>query len=117
MKSQMHAQPVVCYGATVTTIFSLSPDPKRIEPFLREVVSVNVSVDNSCQVCSSCYKFFKIMLASDVCMLSSEDIVSELQAKKKHLERIVDEFEYITLEPSILSNGASTRWNCTHVSW
>ena len=80
--------------------FFCCPDPKRIEPFLREVVSVNVSVVNSDQVCPSCYKFFKRMLASDVCMLSSEDIVSELQAKKKQLERIVDEFEYVTLEPS-----------------
>ena len=78
--------------------FFSCPNPKRIEPFLREVVSVNVSVDNSGQECCLCYKFFKRMLASDVCMLSSEDIVSELQAKKKNLERIVDEFEYITLE-------------------
>ena len=39
------------------------------------------------------------MLVS-ICTLSSGDLVSELQAKKKHLQRIVDKFEYITLEPS-----------------
>ena len=71
---------------------------KRIELFLREVVSVNVRVDNSDYVLH--VMFFKIMLASNVCMLSSEDIVSEFQAKKKHLEILADEFEYITLEPS-----------------
>ena len=32
-------------------------------------------------------------------MLSSEDIVLELRAKKEKLERVVREFEYITPEP------------------
>ena len=39
------------------------------------------------------------MLKSDVCMLSSGDVVLELKAKKETLERIVHEFEYITPEP------------------
>ena len=33
-------------------------------------------------------------------MLSGEDILSELMAKKEHLERIVSEFEYLTPEPN-----------------
>ena len=40
------------------------------------------------------------MLKSDVCMLSSEDIVLELKAKKEKLERVVHDFEYITQEPA-----------------
>ena len=51
-------------------------------------------------LCYPCYKFFNQMLKSDACMLPSEDILAELKAKKQNLERIVHEFEYITLEPS-----------------
>ena len=40
------------------------------------------------------------MLKSDVCMLSSEDIILELKARKE-LEKLVLEFEYITPEPSV----------------
>ena len=80
MQRQMHAQPVVCYGAFVTVVFlSLAP---TIEPFLRKVVSVYVSVDNSNQVCSSCNKFLKRMLASDVTRLSAaQGRVRQLKAK------------------------------------
>ena len=50
-------------------------------------------------ICYPCYKFFSQMLKSDVCMLSSGDVVLELKVKKETLERIVHEFEYITPEP------------------
>ena len=33
-------------------------------------------------------------------MLSSEDIVLELKARKENLERIVHDFEYVTQEPN-----------------
>ena len=45
------------------------------------------------QVCYPCYKFFNQMLKSDVYMLLSEDIVSELKAKKETPERVV---QYLT---------------------
>ena len=32
----------------------------------------------------------------NICMLSSENIVLELKAKKENLERIVHDFEYLT---------------------
>ena len=58
------------------------------------------------------------MLKSDTCMLSSEDIITELKTKKQNLERIVHEFEYITLEPSdIVENGVFARQLCMHASW
>ena len=61
MKSQIHAQPVVRYGATVTAIFSVAPTPKGLNP--------------------SSEKYFQLMLVLTtvikyvlhVCMLSSED--------------------------------------------
>ena len=44
--------------------------------------------------------FFDQMLKSDVCMLSSEDIVSEVKMKKEDSEKVAHEFEYKTPEPS-----------------
>ena len=43
-------------------------------------------IKDSDQVCYAYYKFFNQMLMSDVCMLSSEDIVLELKAEKEVLE-------------------------------
>ena len=46
--------------------------------------------------CYPCYKFFNQMLKSDVCMLSSGDVVLELKPKKETLERVVHEFQSST---------------------
>ena len=80
--------------------FVSCPDPKRLESYLRDTVMFSESIKTDDQICYPCYKFFNLMLKSGVCMLSSEDIITELKAKKQNLERIVHEFEYITLEPS-----------------
>ena len=73
--------------------FVSCPDPKRVESFLWDTIAFNDSIKDSDQVCYACYKFFNQMLKSDVCMLSSEDIVLELKAKKEVLEKFVHEFE------------------------
>ena len=62
--------------------FISCPDPKRVESFLQDTISFSYSIQCD-QVCYPCYKFFNHMLKSDVCMLSSEDIVLELKAKKE----------------------------------
>ena len=76
------------------------PNPKIVESYLRDTIAFSGSFSDGDQVCWSCYKFFNQILKSDVCMLSSEDIVSELKEKRKELERIVSEFEYLTPEAS-----------------
>ena len=62
--------------------FVSCPDPKRVESFLWDTIAFNDSIEDSDQVCYACYKLFNQMLKSDVCMLSSEDIVLELKTKK-----------------------------------
>ena len=75
--------------------FISRPDLKRVESFLRDTISFSDSIQCGDQVCYPCYKFFNQMLKSDVCMLSSEDIVLELKAKKEKLERVVHDLEYM----------------------
>ena len=79
--------------------FVSCPDPKRVESYLRDTIAFSENIQCGDQVCYPCYKSFNQMLKSDVCMLSSEDIVLQMKAKKENLE-VVHEFEYITPEPS-----------------
>ena len=67
--------------------FISCPDPKRVESFLRDTIAFSDSIQCGDQVCYPCYKFFNQMLKSDVHMLSSDDIVLELKAKRESLEK------------------------------
>jgi hypothetical protein len=49
-------------------------------------------------------------------MLSSEDIITELKAKIRNLERTVREFEYITLEPNELGLYKTALHACEYVA-
>ena len=58
------------------------------------------------------------MLKSDVCILSSEDIVLELKAKKEILEICPYEFECtMPSEARDVVECFSTGRHCMHVSW
>ena len=80
--------------------FVSCPDPNRVESYLRNTTDFSENIQCGNQVWYPCYKFFNQMLKSDVCMMSSEDIVLQLTAKKENLEKVVHVFEYITPEPS-----------------
>ena len=87
----MHVKPAGCCVDTVVTILSC-PDPKSVESYLCDTVMFSESTKTDDQICYLCYKFFNRLLKSGACMLSSEDIITELMAKKQNLERIVHEF-------------------------
>ena len=72
---------VLCRHATHS--FVSCPIPKIVESYLLDTVAFSGSISDGDQVCWSCYKFFNQILKSDVCMLSSEDIVSELKEREK----------------------------------
>ena len=98
MQSQKHVEHVglmsARHSATASTInFFACPDPKWVESFLKDTIE---TIQDGDQICYSCYKFINQILNSDVCMLCSEDILSELKAKQEHLERVVYEFKCTT---------------------
>ena len=70
-----------------------------MESYLRDTIAFSENIQYGDQICYPCYRFFNQMLKSDVCMLSSGDIVLELKVKKEKLEKVVQEFEYMTPEP------------------
>ena len=96
--------------------FISCPDHKRVESFLRDIISFSESIQHGDQVCYPCYKFFNQMLKSDVCMLPSEDILLELKAKKENLEREVRKLMQPHWNLIRLLNAASARRHCMHVS-
>ena len=49
-------------------------------------------------MCYPSYKFFNLKLKSSECMLSNEDVVLALKAKKVHFETNISEFQYVTSE-------------------
>ena len=73
------------------------PDPERVESFLQDTVSFSDSIRSKNMVIII---VINQMLKSDVCMLSSEDIVLKLKAKKENLEKVVHELECLTPEAS-----------------
>ena len=74
-----------------TAKFLSCPDPKKVESYLHETTGLsNLKKDD--QICHTCYRFFTRLLKSDVCMLSNEDIVSELQSKHSQLGKVISEF-------------------------
>ena len=68
------------------------PAPKKVESYLHETAGFVGSLTESDQICHTCYKFFTHLLKSDVCMLSGEDIVCEIQSKPSHLIKVISEF-------------------------
>ena len=90
MQSLMYAN-VVCSAEIVIVISFLAPI-LRVESYLRDTIAFDESIEYGDQICYPCYKFFNQMLKSDVWMLSSGDVVLELEAKKETLERIVHGF-------------------------
>ena len=62
-----------------TRNFISCPEPKKVESYLRDTIAFNENIQYGDQICYPCYKFFNQMLKSDVCMLSSGDIVLELK--------------------------------------
>ena len=78
MLSQMHANPVV-YCEDTSHNFVTYPDPKITFGIPLHIVGALKMVIKYAGLVTS---FFNQMLKSDVCMLSSEDIVLELKAKK-----------------------------------
>ena len=63
--------------------FISCPDPKRVESYLQDTIAFSESIQYGDQVCYLCYKFFNQMLKSDVCMLSSEDIVFRVEGNER----------------------------------
>ena len=76
--------------------FVSCPEPKKLESYLKDTTGYASSLKEHDLVCHMCYKFFTRMLKCDVCTLSSEAIVSELQTKYTYLMRMIDEFECTT---------------------
>lgn len=72
--------------------FLSCPDPKKVESYLHDTTGFVSNLTKDDQICHTCYRFFTCLLKSDVCMLSSEHIVSELQSKQSQLIKVISEF-------------------------
>ena len=70
--------------------FLSCPDPKKVESYLKDTTGVDICLQDGDLIC---YRFCTSMLKSDVCMLSSGDIVSELETKHT---KLVEEFVCVT---------------------
>ena len=79
------------HRASSTQRFHACPEPKKVESFLKETLNLECFLSDGELVCHSCYIYCKYILETENCMLSSDEIVKELQEKQKHLEHSISE--------------------------
>lgn len=72
--------------------FMSCPDTMRVSSYLKSITGVDNSVKEGDLICSACYKFFIRLLKSGTCVLSSEDIISELRTKCVVLNEAIENF-------------------------
>ena len=89
------------HSVTSSVQFVTCPDPRRVESYLKSTIDFSDTIQDGDQVCFQCYRFFNQKLKSSECMLSNEDVVLALKAKKVQFETITSEFQYVTSEPYV----------------
>lgn len=67
------------------------PEPEKVGVFLKETLDSECFLSDGDLVCHSCYRYCKHILQTEGCMLSSDDIIKELQEKERYLEHSVSE--------------------------
>ena len=76
-------------------------EPKMVESFLKETLNIECFLSAGELVCHSCYMYCKHILETENCMLSSDEIVKELQEKQKHLEHSISELASESCTPML----------------
>lgn len=70
---------------TAAQRFSPCPNPKKVEAYLRDTAGYTDKISENDLLCYNWYKYLSQLLKSDVCMLSSDDVLQELECKEKYL--------------------------------
>ena len=68
------------------------PNPTFVESFLRDTIGLQGHINDSDLLCFRCYKYFNSLLKSDICILSNEKILAELEAKEIQFNEAIKEF-------------------------